>query len=686
VDARGNAVLVSGETLMRGERIQFDLDTRVGTIDKGQISNGLYKLMGERIHRKGPGQFHTAEAEYTTCHDCPESWSFVGTDVDIEFGGYAFMKDVKMKVKSAPFFWLPYLVIPLKTQRQTGLLFPRFAQNARNGTVFVQPFFLTLGRSADMTFGAGTYSERGLRLEWEGRYALADRSKGGLKTFFVNDSKPDAPIKKRWGFAALASQELGWDWHSRLRWYNISDNLAPIHFSEDTPGFGEPALGSDLTLFQTSRIGSASVEARWYRNLFALTPTRTLLHEFDPNMVQVVPRASFYSQNFSLFKSRTFAGFRFEASRFVRGSDPFDYLPDRTGAPITRPFDPTQDILREGTRMIFAPSIYTTLRPLPWLSVVPSAEFRGYYYAFPAAGTVPVDPLFRNYLLTQVEASMQLEKIYTLDSQYYSKIKHTLRPSLQYSLIPYLSEDSTHPFVHQISNPDRGRIEYAFDTQDIVPLDTGPQVTNAFTPLGHSLTYGLSSNLVRKEAFGNGDYHRFFDVFVGQSFDIREYRKLPERRKPWAPFRLAMSGNHLNNVYASVKYDYFPDVRRYAGGDQEGVRPHRWQVGSGWVFERSTRYGILAYERSVNLDYYSSALPGSFLSQVTARFVFSINDYLMPTFFTTLNLDPKPIRTDPVTGSLVPAIPLFQDIRLDVGASESPLDLIRCKNSPSHSR
>ena len=141
LDAKGNVVYITSDSVIYGEEMHFSLETRTGTILGGRILNSQFTLVGERISKLSAGRFQTHWGEYTTCHDCPGAWTLAAEDVDMIFGGYAFFKNVTAKIKDTPTLWLPYLIVPIKTQRQTGFLFPKTSLGSATGLSFVLPFF-----------------------------------------------------------------------------------------------------------------------------------------------------------------------------------------------------------------------------------------------------------------------------------------------------------------------------------------------------------------------------------------------------------------------------------------------------------------------------------------------------------------------------------------------------------------
>lgn len=622
VDAVGNCTYWASDTLINADEIHFDLDTRVGTIIGGKVTNGRYQLTGERINKLGQKRFQTHRAEYTTCRNCPQDWTFSGEDVDIEFEGYAKMSNVTAKVMGAPVLWIPYMIIPVKTQRQSGLLFPRLGSSTNHGFQLVQPLFWSINRSADMTFGVGRYFRRGNRFEWEGRYALTDRSKGQANFFFTRDStfrkgtvEERAPTPNRWALDVRQSQRLPFGIDQKLRLLDVSDNRYPVDF-DDVPGRGQPVIASDLILSHSTSQVSNYIAFRRYRNLLDFeNPTG-----FDSNTVQLFPRAVLTTNDRLFFGGRLAGGLTLRMSHFARAQGPFDYDLGRSAGEYIPGIDP----IRKGTRFSVTPSVYTTWRPGDIMWVVPSVQYRGYFYSFHNA----LPNLSRGYLLFQTEVGTQFEKIYDWPDPDMPKIKHTLRPTLTYSYIPYILQPD-HPFLRQIDH----RSGYNFDNSDIVPIDASKEnLVNYFEPLGNSISYGLNTQVIRRiGAMDNPSarYETALSVSAGQSLNFREFDRPSEERAPFSRF-YALSTLSLDRLRWSLDYYYYPHLDVLLPGTPENERsPHWLSTRLTYIFERGLRQEILTFDRSITAGLTRSKISGkTFDLSLSGKY--SINDYFLP--------------------------------------------------------
>ncbi|NDD91849.1 LPS-assembly protein LptD [bacterium] len=336
VRAQGHCLFFSRDLVMQGQSMEFNLDSRNGTILGGRVSTESFTMSGERISRLGEGRFQATRAEYTTCKDCPQSWSIFGDEVDLTFGGYARLTGVQGKVADVPITWFPYLIFPLKTERQSGLLLPRFRFSGSDGFVFVQPFFWAFSRSVDFTIGVGNYSSRGFRAELEGRYKLSERNEGQANFFFLRDQSYQ-PFERnfatgsvsaigaqpsRWGLFLTQRHQLNSAWNQKLQVEEVRDTDYPSEIG-DVPSRADSVLTSALSLTRATPQSSIVVSMQRFRNRIGEDPMG-----FDPKLVQPVPVLTVTSNERPLFYGLN-GGLTFGLARFDRAAGSFD--PDVLG-------------------------------------------------------------------------------------------------------------------------------------------------------------------------------------------------------------------------------------------------------------------------------------------------------------------------------------------------------------------
>jgi LPS-assembly protein len=635
VSAQGNCIYLSRDIVMHSQFMSFNLDTRTGTLLGGRIAGEGFALSGEKISRLGEGRFSALNAEYTTCKDCPQSWSFLGEEVDLTFGGYGWMKNVRGKVGGVPLAWFPYLVFPLKTERQTGVLAPRLRFSGADGFAFVQPFFWAISRSSDMTLGVGNYSARGPRLEWEGRTMFLrgsaqanfiyqrDRTYSPFNIDFDTGDRTALGEKpNRWALLVGQRQEFLNGWTQTLRIEEVSDANYPSDLG-DLLGRREAVVTSSFAVTRTSPWSSSVLSLRRFRNRIGPDPLA-----WDGQVVQPLPSLTFTS-NERPWLPGLYGGISTGFSRFAREQGAFeaDAIGEILGsAPVglRAGAEPEfgRDPIRQATRLTVTPSIYSDWTPVDGVSIIPSAQYRAAFYDFDE-GSTEVGSLSRGYLLTQLEASTELGRTFSGQGGGAS-YRHTIRPTLTYSLIPLIRDEEGHPFVRQMAYAqEQGFSGYNFDNLDIIPLDTSRAYNNYFLPLGNSLSMGLVSQLYRRSE--GGEVTRQVEFTANQSVNFREFALNPSERQPFSRLASSLSSD-IDRFSLRVFYFYYP----YANPEPPSNR-NKVTATLSYIHERSVRQRVLDFERSATLGYRYDRLDGiNRIKNLTASVKFSLTDSIQP--------------------------------------------------------
>jgi hypothetical protein len=657
LDAKGHCVYVTVDSVIYGDEMHMNLETRTGVVIGARVSNDRFTLAGERLNKLAEGRFQVHNGEYSTCKDCPNAWSLEAEDVDITFGGYAYMSNVLTKIEDAPTFWLPYMIFPIKTARQTGFLFPTYHISNTDGFAFVMPFFWAINRSSDMTLGLGDYTNRGPRAELEGRYSLSKRSGGIADLYFIRDSSftnssalpiggiipPQSYPTNRWGVNAFQTQELPFGIEEKLKLTEVSDNHYPIDFGNDINNIAQNRdLSSNLIFNYGGSDLSAYLEMNRYRNLLPTDPNPYTVPSvsdpnrysavFDPMTVQLYPAAVATTNDRFLFGSPIAGGLTFGAYNFTRSAGLFDYDNQHEyqvsqGILPSLAFIPGVDPLREATRLSFSPNVYTTFRPFDVLEVVPSATYHAYFYSFHDTPLIP--NLERDYLQLQLSLSSQIEKIWDTPDPDRPRQKHFIRPVLTYSNIPVVHEsDPNHPFLQQISYAQSNNFSgYNFDDNDIVPINQSPSETQYFDPLGNSVNVGFDTQLItRIGAIDKPDprYVQNIDFSAGETINFKQFENGAGQQQPFNRFfsNLNLNVGQFQSSSTYYYYPYSPNPRNFIATTET------------YIFQRAVHDRVLTFDRSLSFTYVYDCRNGSGVNcaadNVNANLNFSISDYLLP--------------------------------------------------------
>ena len=277
VEATGNIKMWTPTSYMEGEYARLNYSDNTGIVQRGFVQSGQVQFEGEIIKKLGPEEYLAERATYTTCMTCPPAWRFSGSKIHATMGGYAHISNAQMRFAYVPIpIWLPYLVVPLKSERQTGLLIPSISFSGRDGIGYTQPFFWAISRSQDATFTFRNYPHVGQKYSTNYRYVVTENSSGELDFGGLRDKRfqGDAIAKKylpegraeRWYLRFRDTYNLPDGYIQKSDINLVSDLAYPRDFAEDIGGFGDPALENRLSLTRNSELFHTSLDTDYYVN------------------------------------------------------------------------------------------------------------------------------------------------------------------------------------------------------------------------------------------------------------------------------------------------------------------------------------------------------------------------------------------------------------------------------------
>jgi LPS-assembly protein len=195
--AQGGVTLKEeGSGLVRAERLLLNLDDRTGRLDTTTISLADQELnfTGRLAEKTGPDSYRFESGVITSCpvqDDHPPTWSIRCREARVTIDGIAVIKHASLRIGNLPVLYTPFLIVPAKTTRQSGFLFPEISQSRRDGSGFTIPLFVNLSPSSDLTFYPGQYSLRGPFLGVEFRHLNRADSLLTLQADYLHDRTSD---------------------------------------------------------------------------------------------------------------------------------------------------------------------------------------------------------------------------------------------------------------------------------------------------------------------------------------------------------------------------------------------------------------------------------------------------------------------------------------------------------------
>ncbi|MBL7543848.1 MAG: LPS assembly protein LptD [Bdellovibrionaceae bacterium] len=584
-----------------GDQIWLDYESNTGLISKGFVQSGNVIFEGELINKTGENDYYVVKADYTTCNNCPASWSFQGSQIRAELGGYAYIKNSFLKVGSIPVFWLPYLIVPLKSDRQTGLLTPDFESSQDGGLTFSQPFFWVISRNEDLTYTFKNYELRGLKNLLNYRYMLNADSYGELSTGWLRDKVFQNEDRvntfrsndqkgagfNRWFIKYDHYAQLPNDYVHRMQFNNASDLQYPKDFPRETRNHTEPSLENRMSLTKNTEDIHANIDTSYHINLLKSDPLSgndesvhrvpeirvskmtkpvfeksSFLYSWDLNYLNLARAGKSYD-DITRDKINTPGYIRFPDNSC--DSPSYDRKPECTLINDGK-FDPYHDLIRTGQRLDFKPTLSYPINLDDTVDILPKITYRETQYQFqldndPSQGYGDLSRLHRRFIKGEVSARTQLTQIYSRSDELKgSKLRHEVIPQLTYTRTPWVDRKD-HPFWGFEQN---NQTEIPFSSQ------TGISDGDISSPFGlqfdyqdrsldrEIVTFSVLQRLTEKSWEGNSAvYKQLASLTLSQSYDVYQSNLDSPNKQPWSNVSAYLTTNF--NYFSTVSsFNYYP--------------------------------------------------------------------------------------------------------------------------------
>ncbi len=194
VIAEGNVVFDQGDQQrITGTRAEWNYKTKTGffvdsTGFTNQTDDGtrIY-FTADRVEKISFDTIIATNVQVTACDEDVPKWSFHAKRAKIKTGDRVRIYSPTMRLKDVPVLYSPYLSVSLKRDRASGFLTPTFSGSGKKGFRISSGYYLTLGRSADITFRNDIFTGRGIGVGADLRTRANSRSYFNMGFYAVKD-------------------------------------------------------------------------------------------------------------------------------------------------------------------------------------------------------------------------------------------------------------------------------------------------------------------------------------------------------------------------------------------------------------------------------------------------------------------------------------------------------------------
>ena len=428
VEAKGRVSLDDPDWKIKSaDSLQLNLGKETGEIQNGNlfIEQGHISIMGRRFQKLGGQVYHVDDGFFTTClcESGAPPWKFSADQMDLSADGLATIKNGYFYVFDVPVFYLPYGFFPLKTERQTGFLFPKFGLSTKEGYRFQQPFFWAISKSTDATLAFDIQTRARVGAIGELRTIFDRDSDFQFHSSFFNETfrnQADESVidrtiadqripQNRWSVVATHRYLTTADWLTYSDVAAFRDDLFTRELIDrfDLPGTKEADI--KRSRFSESRFGvfrawgDMFVRGEWKFYQDFIQP--------DPTTLQRTPQVAFWGRRF-------LSGFPLE---FRWRTEAMNYLRREGG---------------DGLRLDLRPEAVLPFKMASYLFGALSVAPRQTIYHLYS----PVKSSDRNLARPMVEMrgniATSLNRVFSWNGTRMAAIKHVIEPELSYLFVP----------------------------------------------------------------------------------------------------------------------------------------------------------------------------------------------------------------------------------------------------------
>lgn len=433
VEATGNVSVDDPEWKVKSaESMQMNMEKETGEIQKGDIfiEQGHVSIMGQRLQKFGGQTYHVDEGFFTTClcESGPPSWQFSADQVDLTPQGTGIIRNGYFYVMGVPIFYVPYGIFPLRTERQSGFLFPKIGHSTQDGFKFQEPYFWAISKSTDATLAFDIETSARVGALGEFRTVFNRTSDFQLDTSYFNESwrsnpqddivdktiaDPNIP-KNRWNVFGTHRYTLPSNWLTYSDFAAYSDDLFTRELIDrfDLPG----AQASDLKRSRYGRSEFGIYKGWTDTNFKANWGFFQDFIQYDAITLQRTPQIAFWGRRF-------LSGFPME---FRWNAEGVNYIRRREG---------------DGLRLDIRPEIVFPFRLSSYLLGALSVSPRetAYHLYRPVTSDRNIS---REIVEIRGNVGTSLSRVFAWKALGFAGFKHVIEPELSYLFVPSTNQSS----------------------------------------------------------------------------------------------------------------------------------------------------------------------------------------------------------------------------------------------------
>lgn len=198
-------LMYQGKEKYEGSKLTYSFRTSKGTISYGYSDADVGYYFGEKIKKVTPEVYFIKNGLYTTSTDKVDpEYYFYSPKMKLIPKDKIIAQSVFLYIEGVPVFWIPFVVLPNRTGRSSGLIIPKYGQDATYGFYLANAgYFWAINDFTDIAF-KGTAFTKGRydfnsRFRYVKKYLYDGSLEGGYSLINSGESTdPNRVVSDQW--------------------------------------------------------------------------------------------------------------------------------------------------------------------------------------------------------------------------------------------------------------------------------------------------------------------------------------------------------------------------------------------------------------------------------------------------------------------------------------------------------
>jgi len=417
IHAEGNVILRHEQGVFKGEKVEFDLNSKKGTVLYPSMEGvGPWYAKGETGEKFSEKSYLIRGGYITTCDLEDPHYRFQAKRIKVYLGEKIVAKNIVFKVKGVPLIYLPYYVHSLVDNRPGGIIIPchssEWGYYLLTSWKYVLPS-LDIG-DEHLDWSGRVYLDyrelKGYAQGFDTHYQFSDYlGEGKLKVYYTHEHDkvpPNSELSDTWKerYRVQLKHKKDFDNNSfRLEYHEMKDeDFIKDYFYEEYKRDHQP--DSYVSLIHSSRKYNLSFLAKKRMNRFFTVVEQLPEIEYSLRKTEIKDTPLFFD-NTTSFSNLT--------KKFADSSLDYDVVRVDSYNEISYPF-----------------------KVLKFLNLEPWVGGRQTFYTKDSSGE---EDKIRGIFYTGIDLSSKFYKIFDVESNFLNldinKIRHIITPTIEYKYI-----------------------------------------------------------------------------------------------------------------------------------------------------------------------------------------------------------------------------------------------------------